>query len=311
MKKQTWNKIGYQILIGLFLFGLLSIFFGVETVYGAPKQESSVRLSSLSIACGELVPEFSPNHYEYSVYVKEDSKSDSCRTTARVRDNSLSVAAEGPEELNGKDAKKTVTVTAADGEKVIYTIQVHVVRSIEILAKGRLYVPKENPDLAALPDGFVSSQYRVKGESIAIAKNSEEDLILIQYVNDRDKADTCWYAYDPAKDKLNPIKIKTIDGDPYITVPPEKELLYGGGDGKAGYYLYDSGQEQIQSISKDQSSYATKCLVIGGVIITLLLCAILIITLRNGRKLRKEQIRYFSPPLSLDEVEDSSHEEGD
>ena len=311
MKKQTWNTVGYPILIGLVLLGLISIFSSGEVAYGTPQEESAVQLSSLSIDCGELVPEFSPNHHEYRVYVEEDSKTDSCRTSARVSDNSLRIEAEGPEKLNGKDVKKTVTVTAADGKKTIYTIQVHFVKKLEILSKGKLYVPQEKPDLKALPKGFTFSEQKIKGQSIAAAENSKEHLILIQYANDLDKTDTRWYAYDPGKDALNHIEIKTIDEKPYITVPSGKELLYGGGEEQSGYYLYDLGKKQIQSISKEQPSYATKYIVIGGVIFTLLLCAILIITLRNGRKLRKEQIRYFGPSLSLDEAEDSSQEEGD
>ncbi|MCQ4637219.1 cadherin-like beta sandwich domain-containing protein [Anaerovorax odorimutans] len=311
MKQQIWNKVRYPILIGLLLLMLISFFWGGEAVYGVPEKDSAVRLSSLSIDCGELAPEFSPNHYEYHVYLEKDSKTDSCRTTARVSDNSLKIAAEGPAKLNGKDVKKTVTVTAANGKKTIYTIQVHFVKKLEILSKGKLYVPQEKPDLAALPHGFTYSEHKIKGQSITTAENSKEHLILLQYANDLDERDTRWYAYDPGEDALNHIEIKTIDGESYITVPSEKELLYGGGDEQAGYYLYDSGQGKIQSLSKDQQSYAAKYIVIGGAIITLLLCAILIIALRNGRKLRKEQIRYFSPHLSLEEAEDSRQEEGD
>lgn len=106
MKKQTWNTVGYPILIGLVLLGLISIFSSGEVAYGTPQEESAVQLSSLSIDCGELAPKFSPNHHQYCVYMEEDSKADSCRTTARVSDNSLRIEAKGPEKLNGKDVKK-------------------------------------------------------------------------------------------------------------------------------------------------------------------------------------------------------------
>ena len=137
MTKLYKRKLGVIILCCVFIcsIGL----WEESSVFAAPSNKTDTRLSQLSIACGSLTPEFSPDVYDYQVYVTKEQTSRDCKTSVKLKDSTAKVTAEGPAEFQDSDVEKKITVTASGGEKSVYTIKVHIVQDNEILEEGRLY----------------------------------------------------------------------------------------------------------------------------------------------------------------------------
>lgn len=108
------------------------------------KTVMETRLSMLTMNCGNLVPEFSPDIYEYTVYVTKDQENKNCGTSAESVDQTADISAEGPLEFTDEDVVKTITVTATNGEQAQYTITVHIIRDTELLINNKVYTISGN-----------------------------------------------------------------------------------------------------------------------------------------------------------------------
>lgn len=113
------------------------------TTSSTDQTSADTRLSELQINCGQLVPEFSPDQYNYTVYVEYDGEPIDCGTSAVGIDSSVSIRAEGPTEITGEDAQKRVIAEAADGSYSEYVIDLHVVKDNELLIGNAQYVISE------------------------------------------------------------------------------------------------------------------------------------------------------------------------
>lgn len=301
MTKLYKRKLGVIILCCVFIcsIGL----WEESSVFAAPSNKTDTRLSQLSIACGSLTPEFSPDVYDYQVYVTKEQTSRDCKTSVKLKDSTAKVTAEGPAEFQDSDVEKKITVTASGSEKSIYTIKVHIVQDNEILEEGKLYQVAKTIPMNTLPEGFKKSKCTVKGKSISVAKNENANLILVPYENVADVNDTRWYSYDQSKDELDLAELKKIEGATYVTVTSGKELVYGSNDGTSGYYLYDVSTGEIQSLSTEGISQGLVILIIA-IVLTIIVCIVLFVVLRRGRKRKipqRNETKYFRPYLSFDE----------
>ena len=87
-----------------------------------PKPSSNANLASIKLSSGSLSPAFNPNTTDYNVTVKYDV--DSITITGAVADGKATYIGGGTFALEVGDNKKTLTVTAEDGTKKSYTINI-------------------------------------------------------------------------------------------------------------------------------------------------------------------------------------------
>lgn len=281
---------------------------------GADVSAMDTRLSELSINCGTLIPEFSPDIYEYVVYVTKNQESKNCGTLATAIDSSATITADGPIEYNKEDVVKKITVTGSNGEKTEYVINVHIIQDTELVIENELYAITEKPDLELLPSGFILSDEKLNGQEIKAAKSSDGNLLLVEYLATSNESYK-WYRISLKNNKINPVDVKEIGGEKYVTVSSEGNLLYGNGLQGLGYYLYNTETGEIELfIGKNENggenTNANDKIIISGVLIIVcacvLFCAILYKKSRRGKETKDEDNKYFRPYISLSVDDDIS-----
>lgn len=286
---------------------------GTVPVQASPAQPVDTRLSELTINCGTLVPEFSPDIYEYFVYVTKTQESKNCGTSAVAVDNSASITAEGPLEFENEDITKRITVTGANGEKAEYVINVHIITDTELLIDNKLYKITEKPDLDLLPAGFKASKKQLNGEEITVAESSDGNIFMVQYIEDSSQSDYKWYRFDAEAEKFYPSDVIEIDGEKYIVISSEGDLIYGTGPQGTGYYLYDKDTQEVGLFigktteeAADQPYKIDKILLIA-VPAAILICALLGIFLYKKSRKNKDKMqsadKYFRPYIFVNEDE--------
>ncbi len=209
-----------------------------EESYEEPASAVDTSLESLNIACGQLVPEFAPDVYEYTVYVTAEQKEKSCAVDAVAKDTEAQIAVTGPESFDKEDVTRTVTVSGGDSE-TSYTIKVHLVGPTELLLDGVFYTVSDTPDLSELPEKFISGKLEIFGEELSVAQSGDGQLVLVQFISQQEGKKPLWYRYDNKAEELVPVKIVEYDGTKYVQIAKGKDLLYGVQDGQGCYYAYD------------------------------------------------------------------------
>ena len=168
------------------------------------------RLQSLSISCGQLVPAFSPDIYEYTVYVTKTQENRSCNTLADGISNNVIISATGPSEFGEENEFKVITVEGQNGEKSEYTINIHVIKDTELYLNNILYTASDDPDLGVLPDGFKKSNQIFRGQDIVVAESPDSRIILLQFINEF--AESLWYRLDIDTDNIYSVELIEIKG---------------------------------------------------------------------------------------------------
>ncbi len=282
----------------LFIFILLINMVVLEPSFAVPN-DSDTKLSDLYINCGELVPEFSSDIYDYDVYVTSEQENKDCHTFAEPLNGLSRIKIEGPVEFSNRDIEKKITVTDNEGEQSIYIINVHIVKNNELLLNGNLYV-LEDPDFKLLPDGFQKNNVVTKRfGKITVAENPIEDIVIIQYVNDLDQNDKKWYMYNPITEEIYPSEVKNINGDKYVLISLGKKIFYGNNGKEKNYYTYDQSKEKMEFLDK-RINVIGLIVIISAILITFILCILILIILRKGRYRNKLKVKYFRPYLSFD-----------
>ncbi len=281
------------------------------TTSSTDQTSADTRLSELQINCGQLVPEFSPDQYNYTVYVEYDGEPIDCGTSAVGIDPSVSIRAEGPTEITGEDAQKRVIAEAADGSYSEYVIDIHVVKDNELLIGNALYVISEPKDIDSLPGEFREDDAGFASEKIKVARSSDGRLSLICYVNADDPEDILWYMLDENSGTTYPAQIVELNGQQYIVISSGNEFVYGDNEGTAGYFLVDPQTgEIIFSLSEDGQAQSAgdsvNTIIIIAAIAAVILCiAFCIVVYRkyhiNNAKISSAENKYFRPYLSPDE----------
>ena len=280
---------------------------------GRPSSGTSVvdtRLSRLEISCGELVPEFSPDVYSYTVYVSRDAQDKSCTASAEAVETSAVISAEGPSEFVDENVRKTITVEGTDGSKSEYVIDVHVIKDTEVLVGNSLYTITEPKDLKTLPGKFEEFKTEFKGNKIKAAKSSDKNLVLLCFASVDNKDDILWYMLGSNKESIYPVQFKEIDGKNYISIASGGELTYG----EEGYSLFGSSGELLFALSNDDKDGITEDTILGNkyfsisLIVALIMCIILCMyLLAANRKIIKKKDNstvYFRPYIHLKDNSD-------
>lgn len=274
-------------------------------------RRTDTRLSALSINCGSLVPEFSPDVYEYRVYVTKEQEIKNCGTSAEAMLDSASITAEGPLEFSDKDIEKKITVTGTDGEKSEYVIKVHIVGNKEILSDGKLYKMTDIKELSLLPAGFEKKKVKISNEEIVAARSRDNNILLLQYYNELDENDIKWYRFDSKNESFYPIEIREINGEKYLILSSGKEFIYGNSNGKEGYYVYNQENDTMEFVLSEKNKRQEDVndskikiafyIAIAGSLFLLVLCGVLYNRLKKTKQQEKKEIKYFRPYLSLEE----------
>lgn len=278
----------------------------------AEEASADTKLISMTIACGELMPAFSSDVFEYTVYVKKDQEIKDCRIYVETADPAAEVTVDGPEEFSDSDVTKTITVTGPSGESSAYTVNIHILRDSEFLLGNKLYRMAKEPDLSKLPDGFEQYQTTYKKEDISVAANDDGTLLMVQFANVQNGEDVRWYRLDPEEQKLYKAMLREENGKKSIVISQKKDFVYGETDEGSNYYVYDGKTKDIEFLlmqkgeilkkaPKEESPIIKILLGITAVIavLALALSAILYRKYKAVQKSVKTESKYFRPYISL------------
>lgn len=266
---------------------------------------ADTRLSKLEISCGELVPEFSPDIYSYTVYVSRTAQDKSCTASAEAMETSSVISAEGPSEFDSEDVRKTIKVEGNDGSKSEYVIDVHVLKDTEVFIENSLYAVTEPKTIDNLPGKFKVVKTEFKGNKIKAAKSSDSNLILLCFASVDNKDDILWYMLGSNKESIYPVQFKEIDGKNYISIASGGELAYGEG----GYSLFGSSGELLFALSADnknkslgdsilENKYFSISLA-AALIICIIMCVYLLAVNRKISNKKDSSAKYFRPYMYL------------
>lgn len=205
---------------------------------------SNANLSSLSVSAGSLEPAFSASTTSYRVTASNDVVS--CSVSAKAAESRAKVSGTGDAKLNVGDNKITVTVTAADGTKKNYTVNIYRQTAEETAAANAgSDITPEDPlavtigsetlkivaDISALyiPEGY-TIQTEKRGETdVQLLKENDGDITLY-YLTDATGTKTQLYSYD-AITGFEQLRYITVNGKMYIL--KELEDSFAAPD---GYY---------------------------------------------------------------------------
>ena len=283
------------------------------------QQEMDTRLSGLTINCGELIPAFSSDVYEYTVYVTKDQGNKNCGTTATSVDPAASISAEGPLEFTDKDITKKITVTGGNGEKSEYVINVHIIKETELLVDNKLYQQSKKPALKLLPDGFKKVNHNLGDEKLTLARSSGGTLLVAQFINEDDDEDYVWCIFDEEAAVFSITQVLEIDGKKYIVVSAEENMVYGIGKEGMGYYRYNEAEGTLELIEIEPEEQTEDKNFFGSTIFIILAIALAGIAagsagylyFKKKKTSQKEEksvgSRYFNPYISL---KDEDEEDG-
>lgn len=276
--------------------------------------DSSVdtKLSELSINCGQLVPEFSPEQYNYKVYVEYKDEPINCGTTGVPVDPSVTLRAEGPLESNGEDVEKHIFAESKDGNYSEYVIEVHIVKDDELLIDGHLYTISDPKDMDLLPGTFVEKEVEFDSKTVMAVESSDGGLCLLCYVNADDENDILWYKLNEKNGDVSPASIIEFDGQRYISLSSGNDLVYGEHEGTTGYFLIDPETgEVILSLNdgkekSDTGTSSANIILVIAVAAIVALCVIFCLLMYRkyslqAKKNKDTDNRYFRPYLSPDE----------
>lgn len=268
------------------------------------------RLSELGIACGNLVPAFMPDQYEYTVYVNKNSENKSCSTSAVAMDSAnTTVSAEGPSEFESDDVQKKIIVEGNGGQKSEYIINIHVIKDTELLVDNVLYKISSPVNVKELPGNFKSADAKFKDEKIKVAKTEDGNLQLICFTNSTDDSDIKWYAIGDDGISLYQTEIREIDGEKYIVVFAGQEFMYGEHAGKIGYYIVDSQTGNIvfsildNKKTEEAFDYHNMIMfvIIAVIIVIAFICISFALKRRQNSKKQASESKYFRPYIHIEE----------
>ena len=228
-------------------------------------------LSSLSIEGFDL--EFDSSVTEYSITVPNDTKK--VKIGATANDDNASVSGIGEYDVKEGSNEIEIVVTAENGDKKTYKVNVVVkeLSPIEVKVNDKTFnVVRKSDKLPSVNSTYKASSILIKGESVPCYHSDITDIYLIGLMNE--KGDIALYQYDASKDKfsvyneinISGLYISLINNDDVPTGYKkgtvkigDKEydgfikdgaysLLYGINleTGETNYYSYDSGEGTLQ-----------------------------------------------------------------
>lgn len=191
-----------------------------------PKPSSNANLASIKLSNGSLSPSFSANTTTYSATVKYNV--DSITLTGAVADGGATYTGGGTFALSVGDNQRVLTVTAADGTKKSYTVNIKRMTELETAAAEQaerdanpLLVILNNIDLTivndfsnlTIPTGFTQGTVERKGSEITVI-NDESGKYQLCWLTDTD-GNGAWYSRGD-EDNYKKLNYINVNGKMYI-----------------------------------------------------------------------------------------------
>lgn len=240
-----------------------------------PKPSSNANLASIKLSSGALTPAFNANTTSYSVTVKYSV--DSITITGAVADGGATYVGGGTFGLNIGDNSRVLTVTAADGTKKSYTINIKRMTEQETLDAEQaerdadpLLVVIDNVDYTivndftniAIPAGYTQGTTTRKDTEITVL-NDEHGEYTLYWLADANGENGAFYTCDE-NDKFTRVNCIRANGKLYIIEQPDLENI------PDNYVLADRviDGEDIEAYAYIDESlkefYVVKCYVDGA-----------------------------------------------
>ncbi len=184
------------------------------------KKSSEKNLSSLSISEGTLSPKFSSSKTSYDVSLT--SETESLTISAKAKDGKAKVSGTGKKALKIGLNTFEVVVTAEDGSKKSYTINVNVEEvptSYVNMGNTQLGVLKSSIGVE-VPKGFKETTVSVDGTEI---RGWTNDQITIVYLMDENK-NKSFYVYEDGK-IVDQYRTITVLGKEYTILVIPSEMI--------------------------------------------------------------------------------------
>ncbi len=191
-----------------------------------PKPSSNANLASIKLSSGSLSPSFNANTTTYNATVKYNV--DSITLTGAVADGGATYVGGGTFALAVGENQRVLTVTAADGTKKSYTVNIKRMTELETAEAEQaerdanpLLVIINNIDLTivndfsnlVIPQGFAQSTVERKGSEIAVL-NDENGKYQLCWLTDTD-GNGAWYSRDE-EDNYKKLSYINANGKMYI-----------------------------------------------------------------------------------------------
>lgn len=288
------------------------------------EKSNDATLKSLSIDNANISPEFKSDILEYNVEV--ESGVEKLKINATPNNNKATVSGAG--EVNVKEGlnKISISVTAEDGSRKTYTINITVKEKEPIIVKinGKNYtIIKKEEELPEV-DLFEKTKVKIGEEEVAAYYNSDLKIYLVglrddknnigMYIYDTDKntytrynwitvGGVTLYLKDAPKKLENFTKYKetinNISIDLYKLNNNEKiGLIYGTNvkTGNTGWYIYDKDDETLAryynkevDIYKNKISNYKNYLMIFMVLVSVII--LVLISLITNKKIKKKKTK--------------------
>lgn len=240
-----------------------------------PKPSSNANLSSIKLSAGSLSPAFNANTTNYNVTVKYSVEE--INITGSVADGKSRVAGGGTQGLNVGNNECVLTVTAEDGTKKSYVINVKRMTEQETADAEQaardanpLLVIIDNTDYTivnsfegiTIPAGFTQGTATRKDAEIAVL-NDEHGQYQLYWLTDAQGENGAFYTRD-GNDKFTRISCINVSGKMYIIEDPDVEGYIPDGFNKSKRTVDGVEIEVYEYIeSKLSDFYIVKCY-IGG-----------------------------------------------
>lgn len=192
-----------------------------------PKPSSNANLASIKLSSGSLSPAFNANTTSYSATVKYSV--DSITITGAVADGGATYVGGGTFGLEVGDNQRTLTVTAADGTKKSYTINIKRMTEHETLDAEQAerdanpllviindidYTIVNNFEGITIPAGFTQGTATRKDTEIAVL-NDEHGKYQLYWLTDANGENGAFYTRDE-NDNFTRINHINSNGKMYI-----------------------------------------------------------------------------------------------
>ncbi len=214
---------------------------------------SDTSLSSLDISAGELVPEFSSDVYEYTVYAGEEATK--CTLSAVATSSTSSVSISGEADLIDELTSRIITVTAEDGSQANYTINIvksdKPIYGATVIIDDIEYESFQNLSETLAPSGFTLSKASYGDEEISVFKNKDNTIVITQ-LHLKDSDTVGWFLFNSEENPaFTPIEVIDLDGVKYAVFASNLNRIYGIQGDKEGYFVYDPNTEEFIFIESD------------------------------------------------------------
>jgi len=240
-------------------------------------KSDDARLWSLSVDKGELKPQFNSSTTTYTVELT--SKDTEIKINAEAWDDEAEVEGDGIKAIKLGSNSFSIDVTAEDGTKKTYTINVNVVEVPEtyVSFNDAQYGIMKEVENADIPKGFTKNEMTINAINVPVYVNEEQTITLVHAINPEGSRGFYVYKedegilglYRPLAIKDNNIyivdiplamqtkdalKFKTvvINGEEVACWEFEDEELVGyqllyvlNNEGELGYYLYRKATDQL------------------------------------------------------------------